>query len=67
MKSETLCLKTTINKLDFLRKTVTEWNAWKKDLLSLGNNLVEKIPDPRDAKEHYQLFIRNKNTKSVKQ
>ena len=53
--------------MDFLRKTVTEWNAWKKDLLSLGNNLIEKIPDPRDAKEHYQSFIRNKNTKSVKQ
>ena len=39
----------------------------KKDLLFLANKLIEKIPDPRNAKEHYQLFIRKKNTKSVKQ
>ena len=29
--------------------------------------LTEKIPDPRNAKEHYQSFIRKKNAKSVKQ
>ena len=28
---------------------------------------LEKIPDPLNAKEHYQSFIREKNTKSVKQ
>ena len=33
----------------------------------LANKLIEIIPDPRNAKEHYQLFIRKKNTKSVKQ
>ena len=33
----------------------------------LANKLIEKIPDPCKAKEHYQLFIRKKNTKSVKQ
>ena len=33
----------------------------------LANKLIEKIPDPRNAKEHYQSFIRKKNTKSVKQ
>ena len=33
----------------------------------LDNKLIEKIPDPRDSKEHYQLFMRKKNTKSVKQ
>ena len=33
----------------------------------LGNKLIEKIPDPRNAKEHYQSFIRKKNTKSVNQ
>ena len=40
----------------------------KKDLL-LANKLVliEKIPDPCNAQEQYQLFTRNKNTKSVKQ
>ena len=30
----------------------------------LANKLIEKIPHPRDAKEHYQSFIRKKNTKS---
>ena len=38
----------------------------------LANKLIEKIPHPYDhphpnAKEHYQTFIRKKNTKSVKQ
>ena len=42
-------------------------NLTKKDLLSLANKLIENIPDPCNAKEHYQSFIRNKNTKSVKQ
>ena len=35
----------------------------KKDLFLLAT----KISDLRNAKEHYQLFIRKKNTKSVKQ
>ena len=26
----------------------------KKDLLLLANKLIAKIPDPRNAKEHYQ-------------
>ena len=39
----------------------------KKDLLLLANKLIEKIPDPHNAKEHYQSFIRKKTTKSVKQ
>ena len=29
--------------------------------------LTEKIPAPRNAKEHYQSFIRKENAKSVKQ
>ena len=33
----------------------------------LVNRLIEKIPDPRNAKEHYQSFIRKKNSKSVRQ
>ena len=39
----------------------------KKDLLLLANKLIEQIPDPRNAKKHYQSFMRKKNTKSVKQ
>ena len=35
--------------------------------LLLANKLIEKVPDPRKAKEHYQSFIRKKNRKSVKQ
>ena len=68
MKSETFYLKTIINKLDFLRKAVIiQWNALKKILLLLANKLIEKIPDPRNVKEHYQSFIRKKSTKSIKQ
>ena len=39
----------------------------KKDLLLLAKKLIEKIPDPRNAKKHSQSFIRKKNRKSVKQ
>ena len=37
----------------------------KKDLLSLANTLIEKTLDRRNAKEHYQSFIRKKSTKIV--
>ena len=33
----------------------------------LVNKLIEEVPDPRNAKEHYQSFIRKENKKSVKQ
>ena len=36
-------------------------------MLLLANKLIEKIPDPQNAKEHYQSFIGKKNTKLVKQ
>ena len=36
-------------------------------MLLLTTKLIEKIPNPRNAKEHYQSFIRKKNAKSVKQ
>ena len=39
----------------------------RKDLLLLVNKLIEKVPDPRNAKEHYESFLRKKNRKSVKQ
>ena len=39
----------------------------KKDLLLLSNKLIEKIPDPCNTKEQYQLFIRKNSRKSVKQ
>ena len=39
----------------------------RKDLLLLANKLIEKVPDPRNAKEHCESFLRKKNRKSVKQ
>ena len=68
MNSETLSLKAIVNKLDLLKKkNLIQWNNWKKDLFLFATKLIEKIPDPRNAKEHYQSFIRRKNTKSVKE
>ena len=64
MKPNTLSLKTIIKELGFLKKTVNiQWNALKKDLLLLASKLTEKIPDPWNAKEHYQSFIRKKEKK----
>ena len=68
MKLETLTLKTIISKLDFLKKTVIiQWNTRGKDLQFFATKLTEKILYLGNAKEHYQLFIRKKNTKLVKQ
>ena len=39
----------------------------RKDLLLLANKLIEKLPDPRNAKEHYESFLRKKNRRKVKQ
>ena len=55
--------------MNFLKKAVTEFHETlekKKDLLLLANSLIEKIPDPRNAKEHYESFLRKKNRKLVK-
>ena len=61
-------MKAILNKLDFLKKkNLIQWNNQKKDLFLFATKLIEKIPDPRNAKEHYQSFIRRKNTKSVKE
>lgn len=57
-------MKIIINELVFPRERVLiQWNAWKL----FASKLIEKIPDPHNAKKHYQLFIRNKGTKSVKE
>ena len=39
----------------------------KRDLLLLANKLIKNIPDPRNAKECYQSFIRKTTRKLVKQ
>ena len=38
----------------------------KEDLMPLANKLIKHIPDPRNAKEHYQSFRKKKNRKLVK-
>ena len=39
----------------------------KRDLLLLGNKLIENTPDPSNVKKHYESFLRKKIRKSVKQ
>ena len=57
-----------MKELGFLKKpSYYSMKRLKKDLLLFGNKLIEKVPDPRNAKEPYQSFIRKKNTKLVKQ
>ena len=61
-------MKITTKELDFLKKAVIiQWNAWKKDCLLVTYKLIEKVPNFRNAKEHYQPLIRKKSRKSVKQ
>ena len=56
-----------MKQLDFLTKAVIiQCKVKKKIYCSLQKNYQKKIRDPRNAKEHYQSFIRKKNTKSLK-
>ena len=60
--------KRSVNEIkDFICENCSMKRLKKKDLLLLGNKLIEKISDPRNDKEHYQSFIRKKKAKSVKQ
>ena len=64
MKPENLSMKTIINKLDFLKKQfLFNETSEKEDSQLFATKLTEKIPDPRNAKEHYQSFIRKENIK----
>ena len=38
----------------------------KKDLLLLSIKLIKKIHDASNAKEYYQLFLKNRNKELVK-
>ena len=47
--------------MDFITETVSiQWNAWKK-------RFAKESCCNAKAKEHYQSFMRQENTKSVKQ
>ena len=66
--SKALYWKVIIDESDLLKNTfVIQWNIKRKnDLRLLVTKLTEKILDISNAKEHYQLFLKNKNKKSVK-
>ena len=67
MNSNTLSLKKNISKLYLLQKEVIiQWNFCCSQPNRM-DNWIEKEPDSCNAKEHYQSFIRKKNTKLVKQ
>ena len=54
--------------MSFLKKIVIiQWNVSKKDLLWVADKLIENLSDLINSKEHDQSFIRQKNTKSIKQ
>ena len=68
MNSETLSLETIINEFNLLKKEVIiQWKTWKKRFVTTCKQVHRKILDPRNAKEHYQSFMRKEKTKSVKQ
>ena len=68
MNSETLSLKTIIDKLNFSNKIVIiQWNIRKKDQKLFGTKITEKVSDPSNAKEYYNSYFKRKNKKSVKQ
>ena len=49
----------TINIIKAIKRCLSmksETLLLKKDLLLLANKLLEKVPDLRNAKEHYEFF-----------
>ena len=38
----------------------------EKDLVSFSRKLIEIVSDPSNAKQYYQIFLKNKNKKSMK-
>ena len=66
MNSGTLSL--SYKRIGFIQEKSLLFNeTFEKDLLLLATKFIEKIPDPHNAKKHYQSFTRKKNTKLVKQ
>ena len=51
-------------------EVITQWDIWKENNVSLllSIKLIEKIADPCNAKEHYQLFLikKHKISKTIK-
>ena len=57
--SETLSVKTIINKLHLQERTV------KKYLQLFATKLTEIIPNPNYAKDYYSSYLKTENTKLV--
>ena len=67
MNSKTLALETIIKKIEFLKESgYYSMKCLKiKGLWLLATKLIEKLPDPSNAKECYNSYLkRKKNTKS---
>ena len=66
MNSKILSLKTVNKRIEFVKeKGFYSLKLLKKKRFVLAcGQINRKILDPRNAKEHYQSFIRKKNTKS---
>ena len=63
MNSETLYLKTNIDKWDLQEKQYSMKHQKKRDLQSFANKLTEKILDPCNAKGYYNSYLKiKKNT-----
>ena len=67
MKSKTLPWK-TIKRIEFSKEdSYLSMKCLENRFVVACEQINKKILDPCNAKEHYQWFIRKKNTKSVKQ
>ena len=62
MNSETLYLKTNIEKWDLQEKQYSMKHQKKRDLQSFANKLTEKILDPCNAKGYYNSYLKIKKT-----
>ena len=67
MNSETLSLKTIINKFYLLKKkekVTIQWNVWKKKRFVVAcNQANRKKADPSDAKDYYNSYLKKKKYK----
>ena len=59
-------MKNIIDELDFLKKTIIQWNIRRKKIFyCLQLNEQGKIPDPTNTKQYYQSYLKGRNTKLV--
>ena len=66
MNSETLYLKTNIDKWDLEEKQYSMEHQKKRDLQSFATKLTEKILDPCNAKGYYNSYLKIKKSTHTK-